>query len=54
MKYLDVSKMAVPRLYPPQQQFGIHLWTKFPLWELWDPATYAKGPGRSLAQLCIR
>ena len=28
-------------------------WTKVPLWELWDPAPYAKGPERSLAHLCI-
>lgn len=26
---------------------------KWPLWELWDPVTYAKRPGRRLSHLCI-
>lgn len=39
----------MPLLFvPPFQKlnFGIHLWTKVPLWKLWDPAPYAKGPRR--------
>lgn len=40
---------------PPQQQkFGIHPWTKVPLWELRDPASYTKGPKRSGSHLYIR
>lgn len=33
----------------PHQQLGIHPRSQLPSWELWDPALYAKGLRRSLA-----
>ena len=51
VKHLDVGRMAVSRLY--QQHFGSSL-DRVPLWELWDPATFAKGPGRGHAHLFLR
>lgn len=52
IKHLDVDRMAVSRLYH-QQHFGPSV-DKVPLWELWDPATFAKGSGRGHAHLFLR
>ena len=48
----ELNKMAFvpvsPRPQPPkQEQFGVHPWTKVPLWELWGPTQYTKKPRRS-------
>lgn len=41
-----------PNTHLQQQRFSIHPWTKVPLWDLWDGAPNAKGPGRSLSTAC--
>lgn len=38
---------------PEHQQFGLYPWAKVLLWELWELALYAKGPGKSLTSPCI-
>lgn len=38
----------------PLIKFCLHPWTEVALWELWDSAAYAKGPGSNLAHLCSR
>ena len=38
------NRMSPAHLFPQQQKYGSHSWTKVHLWELWDP-------GRSLQNL---
>lgn len=50
IKHVDTGRMAVSGR--TVNGMLIHLWTEAPLWELWDPATFAKGPGRGWVPTC--
>jgi len=54
-KLFRVTRASRSKIYPlsQKQKFSIYLKTKVPLRGQGDPAPFAKGPSRNLAQQCI-
>ena len=50
---IELNKTSLFMPPPQQQKFGIYSQTQVSLWELRDPAPYAKGSSRSLTHLHI-